>query len=93
MDIKNKLVISTVTAFVSVDKDGNEGIIGQLTNAGWMPFVCADEERIKSLLPLAVDLEKATGIPFRILQFSTKEDVTIKYKMNLYEQWNQPSKR
>ena len=80
IDIKNKLVIETITVFVTVDKDGNEGLIAQKFGDNWMPFVCADPERIESLLPIAIAMKKQTGIPFKILKFSTREDVTSKYK-------------
>lgn len=79
MDVKNKLVIETITAFVSVDKDGNEGVIAQMLGGAWTPFVCADPQRIDSILPLALELKKITGVPFKILQFSTREDITAKY--------------
>lgn len=80
IDIKNDIVISTVTAFVSVDKDGNEGVIGMMSSMGWVPFVCADEKRIASLYPHAKELSKASGIPFKVLQFSTRTDITNEIK-------------
>lgn len=80
MEIKNEIVIRTITAFVSVDKDGNEGVIGQLMPDGkWMPFICADETRIQTLLPFAIEVSRMTKIPFKILQFGTRTDLTEKY--------------
>lgn len=74
------MVIKTITAIVSVDKDGNEGIIGQKLGADWMPFVFADPNKIHLVLPMANEMTRQTGIPFKILQFSTREDVTEKFK-------------
>ncbi len=81
MNIKNKVKMLQITVFVSVDADGNEGIIGQLINDKWMPFVIGDDsdEKIKRLLSLAVRLKNQTGIPFKILKFTTREDITEKF--------------
>ncbi len=39
--------IITIHAFIAEDKDGTEGIIGEVMPSGqWMPFICADEERL-----------------------------------------------
>lgn len=74
----NKMVINQITAFISVDDKGDEGVIGQKLGGTWMPFVCADEERVKSLLPIAKQLKKS-GVNFRIVKFTSREDVTDKY--------------
>jgi len=39
-------------------------------------MVCADVARIESMLPEAEKLHKVTGIPYRIVQFTTRTDVT-----------------
>lgn len=75
---KNKL-ISTVVVFVSIDEDGNEGVIGQKMDGVWMPFVCADEARIKQFFPSAEAIAKEFNIKYRILKFSVREDVTDVY--------------
>ena len=71
--------IETITAFVSVGKDGEEGVIGQLMGDHWMPFVCADEKRVEQILPICKDLCDRTGVEFKILRFSTRTDVTKEY--------------
>lgn len=70
------MVIQQLTVFVSVDKEGNEGVIGQIMGNTFMPFVCADPERVKSLLPLAMAMSKNNGIPFKILKFTNREEIT-----------------
>lgn len=78
MDIQN-IVISSITAFVSIDKDGNEVVIGQLMPDGaWMPFICADEARIAFILPLAIEVSRMTKVPFKIVQFGSRVDLTEK---------------
>ncbi len=79
--------LSTVTAFVAIDKDnGDEGIISFQNNNIWMPMVCGDEERIAQMLPIAERICKEAGTSFRILQFSVRTDVTdlikAKYAIN-----------
>jgi hypothetical protein len=71
--------IETITAFVSVDKDGEEGIIGQLIDGAWMPFVCADEERFNRIFPMCKEFCEKTGVKFKILRFSTRTDITSEY--------------
>ncbi len=68
--------ITKLTAFVAIDKDNEEGVMGIRTAEGWMPLICADEARIKSMFPAAEKISKATNKPYRILQFSQREDVT-----------------
>jgi len=73
--------ITTLTAFVAIDpEDGDEGVMGFKTNNGWIPLVCADEARIKQMLPIAEKISTETGTKYRILQFSTREDVTDQVK-------------
>lgn len=85
MDIKNKMVIQTITAFVSVDADGNEGIIGQQMPqptppfTAWMPFIFADPANARRIMPIAIDIYQRTKVPFKVIQFETRVDMTQKY--------------
>lgn len=74
--------ITTVTAFVSVGKDGEEGVMAFHSNDGWHPMVCADEERIRIVFSIAEEISRDSGTPFRILQFSERKDVTDEIKQN-----------
>lgn len=77
----SNFVITKVTAFVAIDpKDGDEGVIGFLSDSGWMPLVCADEARIQQMLPIAEELKATSGKDYRIIQFSVREDVTDQVK-------------
>lgn len=67
------LRISTITAWVGTDEAGNEGIIGLLTDRGWLPCVGADHTRIESLRQVAVGHAATTGHPVRLIRFSTRE--------------------
>lgn len=72
--------IETVTAFVSIDKNGEESVMAVYNNCQWMPLICADEERIKSMAPIAENLKKMSGKDYRIIQFSFRRDITIEIK-------------
>jgi hypothetical protein len=77
----SNFVITKVTAFVAIDpQNGDEGIIGFKSLDGWMPLICADEERIKHMLPIAEEIRAATGKDYKIIQFSIREDVTDEVK-------------
>ncbi len=70
--------LKTVQAFVATDKDGTEGIIGQLMpDNSWMPFVGADEKRILALTPLAQKIATNIKQQIKLVKFSVREDVYI----------------
>jgi len=69
-----KLKIEQIFAFVACNEEG-EGVMGFKGEDGWMPMVGADMKRVKSLLPLALDL----GIKFRILKFEKRTDITDEF--------------
>ena len=70
--------INEMFAFVSVDSkySGDEGVIGIYTNRKGVPIIGADMDRVVSLLPYADIISKKTNIPYRILKFSKREDIT-----------------
>jgi hypothetical protein len=77
--------IGTVWAFLAVDAaDNSEGVIGQLMPDGtWMPYVCADGERLAQLRPRAAELARQTGTEIRLARFTLREDL---------ETWGEPGK-
>lgn len=80
----SNFMITKVTAFVAIDPvDGDEGVMAFKTPGGWMPLVCADEPRIQQMLAIAAEISEATGVPYRIVQFSTREDVTDQVKKEM----------
>lgn len=74
-----KLIIDEMFAFVA-DGDEGEGIMGIRMGDTWMPLVGADMNRVTSLIPYADHIKKETGIDYRILKFSHKEDITSQFK-------------
>lgn len=80
MVVMTSLKIEKMYAFVAKSEDGDEGILALKSNNGWLPMVGADFKRIESLLPIAEELTKASGIEFKILQFDNRIDVTEQFK-------------
>jgi hypothetical protein len=72
------LTIQKLTAFITIDEKGEEGIISFLDpkTQTIMPLVCADEARIKSMYPMAVKICSAFGKSFKIMEFTNCRDVT-----------------
>lgn len=68
--------ITEIYAFVSSDKDG-EGVIGESMNTPFgmmfMPFVCADKERMESLKPLAKRIGKDKKIKIKLIKLTQRE--------------------
>jgi hypothetical protein len=52
------------------------------------PLVCADDDRLKSLFPLAEQISKESGMPYRIVQFSSKRDITQEIKQEMQSSEN-----
>jgi hypothetical protein len=68
--------IQHVHAWVSVDADDEEGIIGFMgPDRQWMPMIAADEARLRQLRPFAERTAKATGRPVRLLRFTVREEL------------------
>lgn len=63
--------------FVAEDEQG-EGLIGQRMSDGcWMPFVCADRDRVDSLREAARRVSKHTGKRVRLIRFSVREELEV----------------
>jgi hypothetical protein len=68
--------IKTIHAFIATEDDGTEGVIGQLMPDGvFMPFVCADAERVKLLRPFAAEIARMSNKPVKLARFSVREDL------------------
>lgn len=62
--------ITEMFAFVAEEKPGEEGVMGlRAPNGDWYPLVGADVERAVSLKPLAEEVARQSGRPYRCLHF------------------------
>lgn len=81
----DKNVIKKLTAFVSIDEKGNEGVLAaQLGTTTLIPLIGNDEDFI-SLIPIAISISKHSGMPIRIIEFSIRRDITEEV-MKKYDQ-------
>jgi len=68
--------ITEIYAFVSKD-EGAEGIVGMTMAVDgkdtFMPFVCADIERVHSLKPFAKEIADHCGKNVKLIKFSKRE--------------------
>ena len=75
-EIARDLAIESITAYLSIDSHGSEGILcAEIRPAVIMPLIGADEERIKSLKSIAEDIKHLTGVDYRIVKFTNREQV------------------
>lgn len=73
-----QLRILSLWAFIIVDDDGTEGIIGMLGPQGTtLPLVGADLARVASLRPYAQQLATQTGKPVTVAHFSVRTDAEV----------------
>jgi len=68
--------ITEMFAFVAEEKPDDEGIMGFMMNSAWTPLIGADMDRIHSLKPIADEISKATGIPYKLLHFKLEGEIT-----------------
>jgi hypothetical protein len=64
-------------AFVRVDEDGDEGLIGLHGPGGPMPMVGADWTRVEQLKELVGRLAAQDGIRVELREFSTMRTVEV----------------
>lgn len=79
--------IDKLTAYVAIGENGadDEGVMAYFQPGhGWIPMVGGDQERVRSLLPIAEKLSAATQKPYRVLEFSVRRDVTAEVKVTIY---------
>ena len=68
--------ITEMFAFICEDKGpGDEGVVAMKVGSQWMPLVGADIDRVKSLKPFALDIQKATGKKVKLVHFTNREDI------------------
>lgn len=68
--------IEHLWAWISYDDEG-EGVCGLLLNGTWVPMIAADEDRLRSLRPRAMEVAKVSGKELRLVKFSVREDLEI----------------
>jgi hypothetical protein len=80
-------VIEKITAFVAIDpNDGNEGIISLPIPGGTeltIPAIAADPARAESLYPIIKHYCDAMNVEFKVVQFSTRTDVSEKWEKEI----------
>lgn len=67
--------IESLWAYLSVDEDGDEGVIGRAHGVMWVPLVAADETRLRGLRSTAKAVARQTGRVVRLVRFTVRQDV------------------
>lgn len=75
--VGGRFTMTSLTAYIGIDPvNGEEGIISMYM----MPMIAADEERMKKLYPEVSEFCKQLNVEFRIVQFTTRTDITEEIK-------------
>ena len=74
--------ITEMYAFLAVDEtDGDEGVIGMTRTVEgrdvFMPFVCADKDRVDSLRMHAEKIGKQANAKIKLVKFAQREDLEV----------------
>lgn len=67
--------VTELFAFVAEEKPGDEGIMGILVGGNWTPMIGADMNRIHSLKPIADQISKEAGTPYKLLHFKLDGEI------------------
>lgn len=69
------LKITEMFAFISIDADGNEGVIGVSSTMGMLPLVGADMAHMETMKPTAMAVANITGLPVILIKFSVHTEL------------------
>ena len=72
---ENTQKITEIYAFVSVDKNGNEGVCAFSTHKAMVPMIAADLERLEQFKPIARELAKISPHAIKLIKFHTREEI------------------
>lgn len=70
-------VIGKLRAYISIDDDGNEGIVAWFGPTGWRPLVGGYEDKFDKLEELARMVANSTGKPVHVIEFTTRTQVGV----------------
>lgn len=78
------MTINKITAFLSVDLNGTEGVITAQIGNQMYPLITGDERMIQKMLEIAQPACRQNGVKLKIVQYTEGKDVTeeieAKYK-------------
>jgi uncharacterized Zn finger protein (UPF0148 family) len=73
---KNFNKLNEMFAFVSVDQDGNEGVITMRgPNNMALPMVTSESSLVDKLKPKAKEIEKSIKMKVKLLKFTTRTEI------------------
>lgn len=76
-----KLKIDDFWAFIALDQDGTEGLLGFSSGNMMIPCVAADRARIESLRPIVKSIAKIQGAKkVTLCRFHSREDQEVLYE-------------
>lgn len=78
MVARHRFVIKEMYAIVAENEEG-EGMVGMPTPGGMMPLVAAERTRVNQMKEVAEAVKAEHGIEYKILKFTTREDVTDEF--------------
>lgn len=67
--------ITTIHAITAIGDDDEEGIPAYILPIGPTPLIAADEKRLEQIKAMAQQVADASGMNFKIVRFSVREDI------------------
>lgn len=69
--------MSDLYAFVEVDDDHNERIVGMRDGEFWQPLVTTDVDQLEQLKLIARRIAHDTNRTIRLIKFTTREELPL----------------
>jgi ABC-type branched-subunit amino acid transport system ATPase component len=69
--------ITEMFAFIATEKDGTEGVMGMMSENGWVPLVGADMDRVESIKPIVQGIAQSSGVNITLAKFSVRENLEV----------------
>lgn len=69
--------IDKLFAFVVADDAGNEGVVGYMTELGWLPMIGSDMVRMDDLRPTAARAAEQLDRPVTLMRFMGREPMEV----------------
>lgn len=70
-------IITEMFAFVAIDEDGDEGLLGTKMGDSWYPLVGSNMARVELLKPIAKNIAKIVGEKVRLKKFKFVEESEV----------------
>lgn len=67
--------IEAIWAWLAIDEEGSEGVVGGFTGGHFLPLIASDKIRLDQLRPIAESAAQTSGMRVMLAKFTAREDI------------------